>query len=133
MYAGKTAELGVGLESAHDVGVGERGLHRGLDIQAVRLVKGRVEMAFHAAHQIGGQVGEHARALGLDHEFAKSRQRHAGRAALIDQRGDTGAHPAQIGLQAEAPGDVLKHMRVGVDHAGDDQLAAHIDPFTGGD
>jgi len=44
-------------------------------------------------------------------------QRHAGRAALIDQCRHAGLHAHHVGIHAEAAGDILIDMRVGIDQA----------------
>ena len=86
--AGEPTEFSMGLEPLDDVRIRERRLDRRLDIDAVGSIQIRVVMAFHAAHQIGRQVGKDARRLGLDNEFAKGGERHAGRPTLVDQRCD---------------------------------------------
>ena len=105
--------------------VGQRRLHGGVDVQAVGLVERRVVVAFHAADEIGGQEGEDARLLARSTTNSrKRRQRHARRAALVDQRRHAGMHAAHVGLETEAAGDVLEDVRVRVDQAGQHELAA---------
>ena len=129
--ARETAQLRVRLEALYDVEVLERALHRGFDVHAVRLVQRRVVVAFHAAHEVGREEGEAAALLRVDHILPERGQRHARRAALVDERGDAGAHAAEVRLQAEATGDVLEHVRVGVDEARQHQLAGDIHRFLG--
>ncbi len=88
-------------------------------------------MAFEAADQIGRQEGVDAGLGCLGDEVAEARQRHAGRAALIDHRGDAGLHADQIGVHAEAAADVAIDVGVGVDHARDDDAAADVDGLLG--
>ena len=88
--AGEAADFGMGLDAANEVAVGGGRLHRGVDFDAVGAIEVGVIMSFQASDQIGGQKGQRARLGLLDNEVPETGQRHAGRAALIDQRGDPG-------------------------------------------
>ncbi len=130
--ARNAADLGVGLDPAHQVRVLARDLGRSLDVHLVRPVERGVEMAFKAADQIGGKEAEHAAFGWLGDERAKAGQGHAARTALIDDGGHAGFHANHVGSQAKAAGHVLIDVRVGVDHAGDDQLARDVDHLPRG-
>ena len=93
----------------------------------VGTVEVRVVMALEAADQISRQERIDLRLRRLDNEMAEARQRHARRAALVDQRGDAGAHADHVGVQAKAPGDILINVSVRVDQAGQHQLAGDVD------
>ena len=62
----------------------------------------------------------------------KPGMRHAAWAALVHHGGDAGLDADHVGVQAEPAGDVLIDMGVGIDHAGDDDLAADIDQLSRG-
>jgi hypothetical protein len=49
--------------------------------------------------------------------------------ALVDERRDSRANAAEIGLEAEAAGDVLEYMRVRVDQPGKHELSGDVDRF----
>src|ERR1051326_8296419 len=98
-----------------------------IDVDAVGPVEVGVEMPLHPAHEVGREKHDHAAFLRLHHELAEGGQRHARRAALVDERRDAGAHAAKVGLEAEAAGDVLEHVRVRVDESGQHQLARDVD------
>ena len=51
--ARKAADLGVPFNPPDDVAVGVGGGHRGLDVDAVRAVQGRIKMSLKAAHEVG--------------------------------------------------------------------------------
>ena len=103
------------------------GADRRLHVHLFRAIQRRVQMAFQAADQIGGDEAQHAGFRRLDDEVAEARNGHAARAALVHHGGDAGPHAHHVGVQAEAAGHVLIDMRVGVDHAGDDDLARDVD------
>ena len=125
--AREAADLGVALDAAHDVFVGVRRLDGGVDVDAIGTVEIGVVMAFKAADQISRQERINLRLRLLDNEVPEARQRHARRAALVDHRGDAGAHADHVRVQAEAAGDVLINVSMGVDQAGQDQLAGDVD------
>ena len=83
-------------------------------------------MAFHAAYEVGGDEGYDPAFLGLDHVLAEGRQRHARRAALVDQRGDAGMHAREVRVEAEPPGHVLEDVAMRVDEARENQLARDV-------
>ena len=80
-------------------------------------------MAFQPADQIGGDEAQHAGFRWLDDEMAEARNGHAARTALVHHCGDAGPYAHHVGVQAEAAGDVLIDMGMGIDHAGGDDLA----------
>ena len=121
------ADFGVRLDAAHDVEVLLGDAHGVIDVDAVRTVEVRVEMAFESADQIAGDEAQQPAVGGIDQKIAEAADGHAARTALIDQCGDAGAHADHVGVEAELAGDVFVHMRVGVDHAGGDQLAGDVD------
>ncbi len=129
--AGKAADLGMRLDAANEVEIGLRGFHGGVDVDAVGAIEVGVVMSFQAADQIGRQKGQRARFGRLGNEMPETGKRHAGRATLIDQRGHAGLDADHIGVHAEAPGDVLIDMGVGVDQAGQDDLAGDVDDLFG--
>ena len=129
--AREATDLRVSLDAADDVGVGLGRIHRRLDVDAVRAVEGRIEMPFEAADQIGRQERIDAGLRGVHDEMPEARQRHAGRAALVDQRGHAGVHADQIGIHAETAADIAVDMGVGVDHAGQHDAPTHVDGFLG--
>ena len=129
--AREAADLGVALDAAHDVLVGVGRRHGGVDIDAGRAVEIGVVVAFKAADQIGRQEGKDLRLRLLDDEAAEAGQGHARRAALIDHGGDAGSHADHIRVQAEAAGDVLIDVGVGVDQARQHQLARNVDHLAG--
>ena len=88
-------------------------------------------MSFQSPHEIGREKGVNARCRLFRDEVAEPRQRHAGGAALIDNGGDAGAHADHVRVEAEAAGDVAVDVGVGVDHAGQHELAADIHHFGG--
>jgi len=88
-------------------------------------------MAFEAADQIRRQERIDARLRRVHDEMPETRQRHAGWAALVDQRGDAGVHADQIGIHAETAADIAVHMGVGVDHARQHDTAAQVDGLLG--
>ena len=83
-------------------------------------------MALEAADEIGGNEGVAAARRLLRDEMAVAGKRHAGGAALVDQRGDAALDTDHVGVEAEAAGDVAIDMGVGVDHPRQHQLAAHV-------
>ena len=103
------------------------GADRRLHVDLVRPIERGIEMALEPADQIGGDEAQHAGFRLLDDEVAEAGNGHAARAALVHHGGDAGAHAHHVGVQAEAAGDVLIDMGVGVDHAGDDDLARDVD------
>ena len=58
-------------------------------------------------------------------------QRHAGRAALVDQRGHAGLNAHHVGIHAEAAGDILIDMGMGIDQPGQHDLAGDVDDLLG--
>jgi len=88
-------------------------------------------MSFQASDQIGGQKGQRARLGLLGDKMPESGQRHAGRAALIDQRRHPGLHAHHVGVHAEPAGDILVDMGVGIDQSRQDDLAGDIDDLAG--
>ena len=125
--AREAADLGMRLDPAHDVLVRLRRRHGRGDVHALRAVELRIIMAFQPAHDIGGNEGQRARPGGLGDEMTEARQRHAGRAALIDHRGHAGMHADHVGVEAEAARHILVDLPMGVDHAGNDELAGDVD------
>ncbi|MEY9368532.1 hypothetical protein ABIE83_003150 [Bradyrhizobium diazoefficiens] len=105
----------MGLDAAHDVEIGRRRLDGRIDVDAVGAIELRIIMSFQSADEIGRQEGVDARGRGLGDEMTKAGQRHAGRAALIDQRRHARLHADHVGVHAEAAGDILIDMGVGVD------------------
>ena len=85
--ARKAADLGMRLDATNEVAIGGCRFHGGIDIDAVGAVKIGVIVSFQASNQIGRQKGIGARQRFLRDEVPKPRQGHAGRSALIDQRG----------------------------------------------
>ena len=61
----------------------------------------------------------------------ETRQGHAGRAALIDQRRHARLHADDVGVHAEAPRDILIDMRMGVDQSGQHDLARDVNDVAG--
>jgi len=116
--AREAADLGMCLDPLDQIAVGERGLDRAVDIDAVRAVQLGVIVSFHAADQIGRQKRIDAACGRLDDIAAEGREGHQAGAALIDQRRDAGSHADQIGVEPEAAGHVAKHMRVRIDQPG---------------
>jgi len=55
--------------------------------------------------------------------MAKARERHARRAALIDDRGHAGMHADHIGVEPETARHILVDVRMGVDQAWQHKLA----------
>src|SRR5215475_6271635 len=83
-------------------------------------------MALEAAYEIGGNESVAAASSFLGDEVAKARERHAGSAALVDQRRHTALDAHHVGFETEAPGDVAINVRMRVDHSRQDQLAANV-------
>ena len=75
-------------------------------------------MALQPTHQVSRQECINARFRWLGDEVPEAGQRHAGRTALIDQRRHAGLHANHVGIHAEAAGDILIDMRVGIDQPG---------------
>ena len=88
-------------------------------------------MALQPAHQIGGDEAQHAGCRFLDDEVAEARNGHAARPTLVHHGGDARPHAHHVGVQAEASGDVLIDMGMGVYHAGNDDLARDVDHLPG--
>jgi len=121
----------VALDATHDIPVGVRRDYGGINIDAGRAVEIGVVVPFEAADQISRQESKHLRVGLVDDETAEARERHAGRAALIDHGGDTGPHTDHVRVQPEAAGDILVDMRVSIDQAGQNQLAGNVDHLAG--
>ena len=119
------------LETPHDVGVVFRRPHGRIDIDTVRLVQGRVVVTLDAADEVGREERDNPAFLRVDHVLAERGQRHARRAALVEERGDSGMHSDQVGVQPEAAGDVLEDMAVRVDQAGQHELAGNVRHLPG--
>jgi len=115
------------LHATHQVGVVAAGADRVLDRDAVGPVELRIVVALEATHHVGGNEGQHARAGGLRDIFAETRKGQHRGAALIDHRRDARANADHVGVEAEAATDVAVDMGMGVDQAGQHQLAADID------
>ncbi len=130
--AREAADLGMALDASHDVAVGVGSAHRRIDIDALGAVEVRVVVPLEAADQIGRDEGVDAGLRLLGDEVAEARERHAGRPALIDQGGDARMHPHHVGIEAEPAADIFVAMRMGVDHAGQHQLAGDVDDLLGG-
>ena len=60
-------------------------------------------MPFEPAHEIGRQEGVDARLRRFRDEVPEARQRHAGRAALVDHRGDAGMNADHVGIEPKRP------------------------------
>ena len=129
--AREAADLGMALDAADDIGVGLDGVDRRLDVDAVRAVEVRIKVSFEPADQIRRQERIDAGLRRVGDEMPEARQRHAGRSALIDHRGDAGMHADQVGIEAEAAADIAIDMGVGVDHAGKDDAPAQVDRLFG--
>ena len=98
-----------------------------LDVQLPRPVELGIEVAFQPADQIGGDEAENASCRGLCDEMAEAADGHAARPALIDHRGDAGAHADHIGIQPELSGDMLVDVAMRVDHSGGDDAPGKVD------
>ena len=129
--ARKAADLGMRLDAAHEIAVLGGGPYRGIDIDAVGPVEIGVIVPFQATHQIGGEEGVGTRLGFRRDEVPETRQGHAGGAALIDQRRDAGLNADHVGIHAEAAGDILVDMGVGVDQSGQDDCATNVHDFLG--
>ncbi len=125
--AREAADLGMSLDAAHDVLVGIGRQNRRVDIDAVGAVETGIEMPFQPADQISRQEGKNARLGFFDDEIAEAGQGHAGRAALIDDRGDARVHADHVGIHAEPAGHILIDMPVRVDEARQNDLAFGVD------
>ena len=88
-------------------------------------------MALEPAHQVSRQECIDARLRRLGDEVPEAGQRHAGRAALIDQCRHAGLHAHHVGIHAEAAGDILIDMRMRIDQPRQHQLAGYIDHLSG--
>jgi hypothetical protein len=124
--ARKAADLGMALHATHQVGVFLGDPDRVVDRDAVRTVELRVIMSLEAAHHVGRDEGQHARGGGLHGELAEAREGQDRWAALVDHGGDAGVDAHHVGIEAEPAADVAIDVGVGVDHAGQHQLAAHV-------
>ena len=124
------ADLGVGLDAANQVRVLLGGADGGGDVDAVGTVERRVVVALEPPDQIGGQEGVDPGRRRLGDELPEARERHAAWAALVDHRGRPRMHAHHVGLEAEAAGDVLVDVRVGIDEPGKDDLAAGVDDLA---
>ena len=122
--ARKAADLGMGLDAANEIAVGGRRFHGGIDIDAVGAVEIGIIVSFQAADQIGREKGVGPRLRLLGNEMPETRQGHAGGAALIDQRRDAGLDADHVGIHAEAAGDILIDMGMGIDQSGQHDFAA---------
>ena len=129
--ARETADLGMALHAAHEVGILAAGAHRVVDGDAVGTIEFGIVVAFEAAHHVGRDEGQHAGRRGFHREFAEAREGQHRRTALVDHGGDAGMHAHHVGIEAEAAADVAIDMGVGVDQAGQHQLAAHVGRFAG--
>src|SRR5882757_10810255 len=119
------------LDSANDVEIGLRRLHRGIDIDAIRTVELRIVMPLEPTDEIGRQERIDARLRWLRDKIPEARQRHAGRTALIDQGRHAGLHADHVRVHSEAAGDVLIDMRMRIDQPGQHQLAGDVDHLSG--
>ena len=125
----EAADLRVALHAAHQVGVLAPGAYRVVHRNAVRPIELGVVVPFQASHHVGGDEGEHAGDGGLHGIFAKARKGQYRRAALVDDRGHARVDADGIGIEPKPAADVAINVRVGVDQAGQHQLAPHIDRF----
>ena len=127
--AREAPDFGMRLDAANEVTVCDRRLHGGVDIDAIGTVEVRIVMSFQSSDQIGREesVGTRLRLLG--NVVPEAGQGHAGGPALIDQRRDAGLDPDHVGIHAEAAGDILIDMGVGVDQPRQHDLAGHVDHF----
>jgi hypothetical protein len=116
---------------ANDVAIGGRRLHGRVDIDAVGAVEVGVIVPLQAADQIGRHESVSPRLRLLGDEVPETRQCHAGRAALIDQRRDAGLDADHVCIHAEAAGDILIDMGMGIDQPGQHDFAGHIGDFSG--
>ena len=130
--AGKAADFGVRLDPADDILVGFRRRNGRGDIDAFRAVQLGIVMTLKAAHDIGGEKRDDARLRGLDDEMAKAGERHARRAALVDDRGHAGMHPDHVGVEPKTARHILVDMRMGVDQARQHKLARDVDDLVSG-
>ncbi len=125
--AREAADLGMRLDAANQIAIGHGRLDGGVDVDAV----GAVEIGVVVSLQVrrpDRPTETHRRATGLlGDEMPETRQRHAGRAALIDQRRHAGLHADHVRVHAEAAGNILIDMGVGVDQSGQHDLAADVD------
>ena len=119
------------FDAAHQVGVLAADADGVVDGDAFGAVELGVVVAFKAADHVAGDEGEHAGRLGLGDVFAEGGEGQHGRAALVDHGSDAGADADLVRVQAEAAADVAENVGVGVDHAGQDQLAGNVGHFFG--
>ncbi len=127
---GHPADLGVGLDAADEVPVLLRRADGGRDVDAVGPVERRVVVTLEPADDVGRQVCVNAGRGGLGDELPEARQRHAARTSLVDHGRRPGVDSDHVGLEAEAPGDVLVHVGVGIDQAREDDPAADVDDLA---
>src|SRR5579862_2920616 len=77
--ARETADLGMRLDAANEIAVGNSSLDGGVDIDAIGPIEIGVIVSFEAANEIGRKKSIGARLRCLGNEMTESRQRHAGR------------------------------------------------------
>ncbi len=129
--AREAADLGMRLDAADQIAVRIRRLDGRIDIDAIRAVEIRIIMTFQTAHEIGRQKRIGARQRFFGDEVPKARQGHAGRTALIHQGCHARPHADHVGVHTETSRDILIDMRVGIDQAGQHDLAGDVDDFAG--
>ena len=110
--ARETADLGMALHAAHQVGVLAGRAHRVVDGDAVGTVELGVVVALQPAHHVGGDEGEHAGGGGLGDIFAEAGEGQHRGSALVDHRGHAGMDADGIGVEAEAAADIAIDMGV---------------------
>ena len=129
--AREAADLGMALDAAHQVGVVARRAHGVVDRDAVGPVELGVVVAFQAAHHVGRDEREHASRGGLGDIFAEAGEGQHRRSALVDHGGHAGMDANGVGVEAEPAADIAIDVGVGIDQAGQHQLAAHVDRLLG--
>ena len=113
--AREAADLGVRLDALDEVAVGVRRREPWRRRRRSRDGTARDSSDPRGRRRDRRRESEDAALRGFGDVVAEARQGHAARAALVDQRRHAGVHAAQVGVQAEAAGDVLVDVGVGVD------------------
>src|SRR3569833_2979271 len=125
--AGLAADLGMGLDAAHDIEVFLGDANRVLDVHAIRTVQVRIKMPLESADEVAGDEAEQPALCRVDEIIAESADRHAAWAALLAQRGDARANAAHVRVEAELSGYVLIDMGMRVNHPRNDELSGYVD------
>src|SRR5262245_4244130 len=123
-------DLRVALDAPDDVAMGLDGASRLTHVDAVRTGGIDGGVSGRAANEVVGDEREHPGLGSLHDELLEPLKRERPGSALIDERRHAGPNADLVGIHPEIAGHVLVHVRVGVDHAGQDQTATHVQAPT---